>query len=495
MGFIPGYKHDVFISYAHIDNDPIIEGKHGWVTFFEEVLRKLVKGKLGEEINIFRDSQLHRYGEFSEQLIQSLSSSATFICVLSPRYVRSEWCLRELREFCRQGGAARIIKAVKYAVEEDEHPPEISGVLDTRFYRTDESTGKTHELHPEIKHHQSAYVEILESVAQTLADLLKRLRLSRAVAAPGIAASETATTDPARELQEALTVYLAQTTKDTEQERGRIRSELLQFNYRVLPDRPLPADSDEVFSLARHSLQQAKLSVHLVGEHYGIIPEGEDRSIPHIQYDLAADLSRENRLTQIVWAPPNLAPTEKKQQAFLDHVRNNSPGFLQVKIEDLKTEILKTLQSFSMDGQEESEEEEPINVCLYYDEPDIKYAGHLYTHLFVKETFKVRLPIKESRSLQDHKRLLQSSDAVILYYGNANQNWFANIWGLIQRYAAAKPVFVKAIYTSSPRTPEKDLLDPDDTDNPLIIKNYGDFTPGSLKPFIDRIRSVKGASP
>jgi hypothetical protein len=177
MSFVPGYKNDVFISYAHIDNDPFISGKQGWVDNFEEMLHKLVRGKSGEEVVFFRDPKLRRYGEFADQLMEELSQSAAFLCILSPRYLKSESCRRELQEFRRLAGNHRIINIVKTELDEQEVPPEINRILDYRFYRKNESTGRSSDLHPEIDpDHFPEYFRLMESIAQTLVDLWKGLR-------------------------------------------------------------------------------------------------------------------------------------------------------------------------------------------------------------------------------------------------------------------------------------------------------------------------------
>ena len=81
---------------------------------------------------------------------------------------------------------------------------------------------------------------------------------------------------------------------------------------------------------------------------------------------------------------------------------------------------------------------------------------------------------------------------MILYYGTADQDWFVNVWRLIQRHSSTgrdKPILAKAIYTGQPPTPEKDLLDADD---PLVLKNYGQFTVDSIEPFVEKIHAAKG---
>jgi hypothetical protein len=157
MGYVPGYENDVFISYAHVDNEPIVPGKPGWVDFFEDLLRKRVRARMRGEIQFFRDQQLRLYGQFSDQLAEKLANSAVLICIPSPNYVGSDWCLWELEQFYKRTGSGRIIKVVKTHFDERSLNPgarsllkQIEHVLDSRFYARNESTGFIEDLLPEI---------------------------------------------------------------------------------------------------------------------------------------------------------------------------------------------------------------------------------------------------------------------------------------------------------------------------------------------------------
>ena len=125
MGFVPGYVNDLFISYAHVDNDPIIDGKPGWIDFFEDLLRKRISVRLEGKIDIFRDRQLRRFGGVDDQLTARITNSAVFLCVISPGFVMSEWCPLELEQFLNHADANRIIKIVKTPFDERELLPEI----------------------------------------------------------------------------------------------------------------------------------------------------------------------------------------------------------------------------------------------------------------------------------------------------------------------------------------------------------------------------------
>jgi len=50
MAFVSGYQHDVFIRYAHIDDEPSIPGDNAtrWVSTLSQILQTRLDQKLGE---------------------------------------------------------------------------------------------------------------------------------------------------------------------------------------------------------------------------------------------------------------------------------------------------------------------------------------------------------------------------------------------------------------------------------------------------------------
>src|SRR4051812_25648905 len=124
--------NDGFISYAHIDDQPMTEGQRGWISQFHRSLEVRMTQLLGQELKIWRDPKLQGSDLFDETLARQYSDSKVLVSVLTPRYVRSEWCRRELEEFVRIVGAeggimaenkSRIFKVVKTPVAAQEMPP------------------------------------------------------------------------------------------------------------------------------------------------------------------------------------------------------------------------------------------------------------------------------------------------------------------------------------------------------------------------------------
>src|SRR4051812_14407393 len=149
------FEGDAFISYAHLDNLELVEGRKGWVANFHRALEVRVAQLLGKSPHIWRDPKLAGNDLFAETLVDRLRRVAVLVSVVTPRYLKSEWTLREFTEFLkaadRQGGLkvrdkARVFKVLKQPVPLDKTPPELRAILGYEFFSTDPETGKVHEL-------------------------------------------------------------------------------------------------------------------------------------------------------------------------------------------------------------------------------------------------------------------------------------------------------------------------------------------------------------
>ena len=77
---------------------------------------------MGEPAKIWRDEKLSGTDVYDDKIVSEFKKAKVMISVLSPRYIKSEWCNRELNEFCeaaenesgiRVGEKSRLIKVVK----------------------------------------------------------------------------------------------------------------------------------------------------------------------------------------------------------------------------------------------------------------------------------------------------------------------------------------------------------------------------------------------
>jgi len=501
------YEYEIFISYAHIDNEPLAEGQRGWVQLLDERLRKRLAQLLGDPPKIWRDPKLQGNDEFSEILVHKISNVALLVSILSPRYLKSEWCVRELDEFCRQAalkggltvaGKSRVFKVVKTFTSRDGHPRQVQGLLGYEFYEYDEVSGRAREFSPEIDPNRDArYWEKLEDLAWDIKLQIERLRGSEDEPAAPLDSEESLPINSS-----AAAIYLAETTYDLSGQRDKIKRELQQRGHQVLPDKELPLRAPAIQEAVRDYLKRSRLSVHLVGENYGIIPEMEvERSVVRLQQELAIERGDDAGFSRLIWMPPGLQPKDERQQKFVADLQNsfmshNGSELLQVKLEDLKTIIQTRLAQKPKPTPFVSEDAGAARLYLICDQQDIDAVKPLHDYLF-DQGYEVTLPLldgSEAEVLQDHKENLLLCDALLIFQGRASEGWLRmKLRELLKLpgYGRTTPLLAKAVYIGSPESPTKERFKTLDT---LVVKNYGDFNPVSFEPFLARISQAQGGS-
>ena len=150
------FEKHLFISYSHIDNEPLSPEQKGWVTRFHSALGTILSMRLGEKAEIWRDDKLGGNDIFAKEILDQFPRTALLLSVVTPRYIRSEWCTREVNAFCEAarltGGIvvdnkARIFKVIKTPVaDEAPLPSAMKETLGHRFYILDDEEHAPLEL-------------------------------------------------------------------------------------------------------------------------------------------------------------------------------------------------------------------------------------------------------------------------------------------------------------------------------------------------------------
>ena len=101
MAFVEGCQNDIFVSYAHVDDDPLPGASSGWVSTFVGCLKTRLAQRLGrsDAFSLWMDHELRGSQSITRQLIERARNSATLVVVLSPGYAASSWCRRERETF------------------------------------------------------------------------------------------------------------------------------------------------------------------------------------------------------------------------------------------------------------------------------------------------------------------------------------------------------------------------------------------------------------
>jgi len=431
MAYVPGFEHDIFISYAHVDNAPI-EDDEGWVTKLHASLLALIPQKIGraEGFSIWRDAKLGGIDEFADTIDANFRKSALMLTILTPSYLASTWCPKELNGFISQphelfgprvGDKNRVFKVMPSPhIPPDEHPVSLQGSLGYQFYTinqmkgTEERFRRTTEQDPDQR-----YWLRLDDLAREIAMLLKKMRAIVLGEEPVPDEKNTpAPTGPV--------VYLAEVTDDLIDQREEVKRTLEQHNVKVLPEVELLHSSPASIEAAREALSRAQLSVHLLGQFYGRRPKDEERSFIHIQYLAALEESKRRSLPRLSWLKKDfdLAEADDRQREFLTALEND-PGadgeLLKTGIEELKDTIMSKVTPQPVAPLEE----DPF-FYISCTPDDNERARNILACLRSENCQGIVSPVEgaDENALRKHHRAnLRRCDVFMILYGRAPEMW------------------------------------------------------------------------
>ncbi len=494
--------NDVFISYAHIDDQPLTEGQKGWITQFHRVLEVRLGQLLGEKPNIWRDQKIQGNDVFDEKIMNAFKGAKVMISIMSPRYMKSEWCLRELNEFYREasesggiqvGDRSRIFKVVKTPVDPAEIPGHLPSVLQSiigfDFFDFDSDTGRLIEYDEAFgEQARQNYFSRIYDLAYEICGLLKNYKAggSTTVQVPSANA-------------DAKTVFLAATTTDVQPERDRIKRELVERGHRVLPENNLPVVGPELCDFLQDTLKQCDLAVHMVGSRYGMIPEEADRSVADLQNQIAAELSRESGLERIIWLPRGVVAGDDRQIDFIrrineDTLTQTGAEIIEESLDNLKGYLLERLKPKppATKKPDVAQKTDAKSVYLICDARDEEAIEPLEDYLF-GQGFEVSLPLFEGEEIdiaKAHRQKLAFCDAVLIYYGAGGRSWVEmKVMDLMQApgFGRTKPLAAKAVLIAPPEDRRKGRFK---THFAEVLTQSGDFDAQVLAPFVEQAKTT-----
>ena len=120
-------RYTAFISYRHLTPDEEVAKKlHSMIESFgipAPLKRSLGIRKMGR---VFRDQEeLPLSSSLGDDIHEALENSDWLICICSPRYLSSRWCMEELRYFLSLGRQDRILTVLVEGEPEDAFPEQI----------------------------------------------------------------------------------------------------------------------------------------------------------------------------------------------------------------------------------------------------------------------------------------------------------------------------------------------------------------------------------
>ncbi|HKZ36730.1 MAG TPA: hypothetical protein VJ184_03700 [Chryseolinea sp.] len=475
---------DILIVFADADNAPTEKNDVGWVSQFKKFLEFMLFQVLGEKPNIILK------GEYDTMTSPNLDNAAVLIPVLSKDFISSSACLDHVEAFHKsvQGGLknhTRTFKIFKSPLSVTEQPERLREMLGYEMYQLDLDTGELREYSDYFS--ADAGRQYWMEIVDLSYDICNTLQLLK----------NEAVDPPVKNLFKRKTVYLAETGHDLSVQRTIITHELQRYGYAVLPNQTLPGNAADIDSVVRRDLNACSMSIHLIGNVYGEIPAGSDRSIVDIQNKIAAEKSQsakgnKEEFSRLIWISPNLIHTSERQKSFIETIRQDAEAqegaeILQTPLENFKNIMREELS----DANERKVLIETGGRAIYLmhdkiDHEDIKP----YKAIIEQSGFNVLMPVFEGKLLelrQKHIENLRALDAAIIFKGKANDAWVRmKALDLLKAsgFGRKKPIIAKAILASSGSIANREIFK---GQNLRVIEGDYHNSLESLKSFLQEL--------
>lgn len=490
---------DVVITYANLDDQPLMSGRQGWISQLHQNLQVRLAQLSGKQVAVVKQSDHSASAEIEAEVLKHVPKAKTVVSVLSPPFVQSNGCRRIVESFWKGatdsgqfevGNRSRLLNVIKTPTDADDLPAQLrplyTGLVPYEFFERDPHSGRLREFDEAFgdtalqRFHERVY-----DVAYDISQVLKYLG--------------DATQSGQKRTANPKTIFLAATTTDLEPQRDQLRRELIELGHTVIPKQPLPLVASELVSVVQGCLEQADIAIHFVGEHFGLVPEATELSMVALQNQVAARHCENSPLRRLIWMPRGLQTKDARQASFIRQLETEPNSVTGAELIADTLENLKVLLRTRWE-REQAAEETPSGstatgsaprIYLICDQQD-EAAIEPLEDFFYAQGIEVSLPgfeAEESEVQQIHIQNLRDCDAALIYYGAAGMHWVDFKIRDLQKaagYRDSRPISVNAVYVAPPFNHRKDRFKSLSTE--VIRQVNGSFDPGSLAGFVLRMK-------
>jgi hypothetical protein len=479
MAYVPGYRYDIFVSHAHVDDKPLPGAGKGWVANLVDAMEVLLAQQLGraDPDHLWMDPRLSGNEPLTDQIMTALDQSGVLLVILSPGYVASDWCLREKNEFLRRmeqvvaRSRSRVFVVERDQVEDAKRPAEFRDLLPYRFWRPPER-GKPQRIlgFPAPDPAEKEYYDRLNELAIAIVRELQSLK--------------TASATGSVPLQPRQSVFLAEVTDDLDLQRDEVKRYLDQLEapgqpgIHVLPEKIYPADPVALKREMERDLAECKLFVQLLSEAPGKKRPDLPKGIVQFQYELAKAAGKEI----LQWCPPTtnidaVGDADHKQFLRLGTVRKEG-------VEGFK----KFVRDRAYAKPEPLRPKTDAFVFVDSEANDMALAREIFDEL-VRYDQGAKLPRKGGtprEMRQDLERNLTLCNALIIVYGTSTAAWVGEQLMQCRKVLQKRDsdLLALAVYQGPPEAKEPlDIALP----KMRLIDCRDGFSPERLRSFIDGV--------
>jgi hypothetical protein len=402
---------------------------------------------------MWRDAKLAGHLDLTPEILERARDAAVLLLVLSPAYLASEWCRRELRVFSetirgRKAPRGRIFIAEFDRVDPKQKLPELADVKGYRFWVEDPDTRNPHALgYPIVREKDEEYHKRVDDLCIELVRQLETIKQCEHHAAGSIATPGSDTRPH---------VYLAEVTEDLDTRRDAVRRHLDQAGFRVLPDVEPSHDDPEAYRVAIDAgLARCVVFVQLLSETPGRRFKGSELSYVALQHERAVAA----RKPVLQWRSRQLdavseeIPEDQRQRLC-------GPTVAATDLSEFKSLVVETVKKLTApppparDPAALGDTDKLIFVDA--EETDLE-AARTIVGFFKAHGIGTALPVRGATPEKMRKSLktrMLECDGMLLVHGT-NPDWPVLQWAQFRKVKAEREAPIRAIGLCDLPPPEK----------------------------------------
>ena len=447
MAYIHGYTYDLFISYAHLDNDKLWGQTAGWIEQFYTDLNILLSRRIGkpEAVKIWWDNKkLDGSKVFDQSIADGIKQSAILLCLTSRSYLQSEYCQKELSLFYDKAqkepqglmvnDRSRIINVLLNNIPYPEWPKELSGTTGFHFHDSKEKD----DLGDPLEIGDPLFKSRLQDLRDAIVKIVTEFPQSVAASAPQKIAEETK--------KDGFTIFFGDVADGMRTTKKRTIAELEKKGYTIISDVPPPFEAAAHEKKIIEKLGAVDLSVHLLDQYPGREIDG-DSSIWYPQKQ--AQIALQSAKSQYIWVPAELDMAtieEEEYKQFLQNLENGEHGDKKYEyVKGLKStitqEIIDLVEQLKLQ-QQPPKGEEKISVLLDTHYNDQMYAYDLSKSLLENEIQPFINPQEDDprKNINMLGERISQVKKLVFFYGKVSRDW------VLERMSAALQLIVTNNY-------------------------------------------------
>ncbi len=486
--YIPGYESDIFISYAHVDNETDFDDQDGWVDQFRKLLAVRLAKRFGrmDTIKIWWDDHLERGQLFDVTIEKAIKGSAIFLALTSPGYKSSQYCQKEIDCFYEKIYAGkdpaglvvgsdriRYVNCLLNNIPHKEWPEKFGDTTGFPFH----DAGNSKDFGEPSDPRGELFRDQIRDLVDYLYNLIESFReeLGSKSKSPQIESA------PKTVDSEGIKLYFGDVPRTLRSRQRRVMLELEDAGFEIV-ETVLPEDveDDKYRPAVEKALRESFLAIHLLDDEPGKPMGGEfgELTFPQCQVKVGLEHAR----SQYIWVPKALdlgAVSDPAHREFLEMLENqnlpedrytfirSSPAIISEDVCE-KIETIRRLQEEQQAREHAQRTAEALRIGAALLDTHIKdqgYALDLSEFLMEQDIrpYVVAQTDSSASSLEAFKKALgktlERAGIPIIFFGDVNKEWVLERLGHAAQIAITQgwPLKECAVYLAPPKKEDIDF--------------------------------------